>query len=187
VIDSTFGRQNRLVHLQGEAYFQVTRDSLRPFIIRTQNLETRVLGTAFNIKAYDDQSAIEVAVESGKVNISSQQDDQSEDLVANQMVSYDLANNKMKLKKFNHLEIFGWKDNVLHFSNADFKAIKSKCERWFAVEFILQDNLQAHQIKEDFTGIFKNESLEEIIAALAYTSKFDYQLQGDKVIVKKKN
>lgn len=187
VIDSTFGRINRLVYLQGEAYFQVTKDSLSPFIIRTQNLETKVLGTAFNIKAYDDQSAIEVAVESGKVNISSQYDNQSEDLVANQMITYNRQDQIMQLKAVNRMEVFGWKDNILYFKNASFNAIKNKCERWFAVDFETEDGLRSESIEENFTGTFKNESLEEIITALAYTSKYEYQLQGDKVIVKKKN
>lgn len=187
VIDSTFGNQNRLVHLKGEAYFKVTPDTLKPFIILTNDLETRVLGTAFNIKAYDELSAIEVAVESGKVNISSLQDKQSEDLTANQMLTYHRQEKKMQRKAVNKLEVFGWKDNVLYFKDADFTTIKNKCERWFAVDFQIAEELKNTPIEEHFTGTFKNESLEEIITALAYTSKYDYRLQGDQVIVKKKN
>ncbi|MFW5761836.1 MAG: FecR family protein [Cyclobacteriaceae bacterium] len=187
VIDSTFGKQNRLVHLQGEAYFHVSRDTVRPFIIRTNDLETRVLGTSFNINAYEGQQNIEVAVESGKVNISSLQDEQSEELTANQMLTYHQQDKKMQRKAINTLEVFGWKDNILYFRDASFTTIKNKCERWFDVDFELQDQLNPAQLKESFTGTFRNESLEEIIAALAYTSKYDYRLQGDKVIVKKKN
>jgi hypothetical protein len=81
---SAFSGTLREIKLSGEAFFEVAHDKNRPFIIRSGNIETKVLGTSFNIQAYDNQEEIKITVVSGKVNVSNRDKIENVELIANQ-------------------------------------------------------------------------------------------------------
>jgi transmembrane sensor len=182
-----FGKNTRKLELDGEAFFDVAHDSDRPFIIQTGAIETMVVGTSFNIKAYREAEEIKIAVQTGRVEVKTNAaDHQSEKivLVPAEMLTYQKDNGQLNKEKVNIGTIAAWQNNVLILKNADFKEIKETLERWYSVTFVVEEGLK---VKEEFSARFNNVPLQRVLDALNYTSRFQYTLIKDKVYVKRKN
>lgn len=184
IIASDFGQGSRTISLKGEAYFEVARDTTRPFIIKTHDLTTTVLGTSFNIESYPDDSQTRVAVSSGlvRIDLKAQAPSAVNTVAANEMLTFHHEMNEISIGSFLPEEAMGWKDHILYLKKADFDEIKKSIENWYGVTFHIHD--QPH--REAFTGIFKRESLEEVLDALNYTSDNVYTLNGNIVNVESK-
>ncbi|WP_020533291.1 FecR family protein [Flexithrix dorotheae] len=176
----SFSDEFREVTLVGEAFFEVAKDSTKPFVIKSGNLTTTVLGTAFNIKAYPGEEDIKVAVEEGKVKVETAKK-QTNMLVANEMVTFNKMAGGIQKSHFNPAEILCWKENTICFKDASFDEIKTTLERWYGVDFIMKEGLE---IKEEFNGTFVNKSLEEVLIGLNYTSNFKYDINGKSVFIR---
>ncbi|SFD53372.1 FecR family protein [Spirosoma endophyticum] len=95
-----FGEKTRQVYLQGEAFFDVKKDPVRPFIVHTGNLVTQVLGTSFTVKSYDEAKTIEVLVTRGRVSVYEDSEKSSQErngviLIPNQKITFDKASQKL--------------------------------------------------------------------------------------------
>ncbi|GAB4039790.1 FecR family protein [Spirosoma gilvum] len=95
-----FGNKTREIYLQGEATFEVTHDTSRPFIVHTGNLVTQVLGTRFTVKSYEEDKSIEVRVSRGKVSVyeATEKSDGNRDgviLIPNQKITFDKVSQKL--------------------------------------------------------------------------------------------
>lgn len=110
---SDFNSDERRVTLSGEAFFEVRRDEERPFIVQTGQSETRVLGTSFNVRAYEDEETIEVAVESGKVKFSAIEDGNSESLFLrrNERSIYDKETKELEKELRYETGQLAWRHN----------------------------------------------------------------------------
>lgn len=184
---SDFGKNDRQLQLEGEAFFDVTHNEDQPFKIQTGDLETTVLGTSFNINAYRENAQIKVAVLSGKVKVSGPSGKLKEEdsiLLPKEMLSYEKEDGAARKTKIEIEDIFAWKDDIILFKNADYPEIKATLERWYSIEFVEGNGLH---IQEDFSGRFKNTSLERVLEALNYTSRFHYQLIDNQVMITKKH
>jgi len=184
---SDFGKNDRILQLEGEAFFDVTHNEDNPFIIQTGNLETTVLGTSFNINAYRENAQIKVAVLRGKVRVSVPSGKLKEEdgvLLPKEMLSYEKEDGNTRKTEIEIEDIFSWKDDIILFKNANYPEIKETLERWYSVEFVKEDNLR---IQEDFSGKFERTSLERVLEALNYTSHFQYHLIDNKVFITRKN
>ena len=182
-----YGDTDRRIVLDGEAFFEVMPDAARPFIIRTGKLETIVVGTSFNISAYKGNPDIKVAVVTGKVRVKAHLDAEGVKevvLFPSQMLTYGQADGEFKKENTDLVTETSWKKNVFFLKNADFQEIKDKLERWYSVTFVVDEGLD---VKEDFTARFGDVPLEQVLDALNYTSRFQYERINDKVYVKKKH
>ncbi|WP_026210239.1 FecR family protein [Flexithrix dorotheae] len=183
-----FSKGKREVFLTGEAFFEVTKDSIRPFIIHSQNIVTTVLGTTFNIRAYQDENEIEVNVVTGKVKVESK--DESENiesnhiLFPNDMLSYNKENKRILKEAVNPGEKTAWKDNTILFDNKNLKTILKELERWYNVEFIVENDTE---VTGTFSGRFKNKSLQNVLEGLSFSCNLDFKMEGQKVYLKKGN
>ena len=184
-----FKENYREVILEGEAFFEVERDETRPFIIRTGDISTTVLGTSFNIRAYAKSDNIEVAVVTGKVEVkkASYYDNEAEDVVfltPNKMASYQREERQLTTSSFNMDEVVGWKDGILIFKNADQMDIARSLKAWYGmdIEFKGGNNI----MNKRYTGKFDNNSLEYVLKAISYTSEISFEITDNKVILKRK-
>jgi transmembrane sensor len=105
-----FEAEKREIHLAGEAFFKVKRDTLRPFLVYSNEIVTKVLGTSFNIKAYASEKQITVAVRTGKVSVSTNSDSSGKDpqeviLTPNQQVVYDRKANSVSRQLVEHPDV----------------------------------------------------------------------------------
>ncbi|MFY0653199.1 MAG: FecR domain-containing protein [Cyclobacteriaceae bacterium] len=171
----------RRVKLKGEAFFMVKRDEQRPFIVESGKLQTQVLGTSFNVRAFDYEDEISVAVEEGKVRLQDKtKDDTEEQLILNRfdMGVFQKERQSLELRKISGPELFDWRNGVIHFKKADFKEIQKTLEQWYGVSFEIND---AVDTKKDFTGSYANKPLSTVLEGLQFVYGFNYEI-NDKTI-----
>ncbi|MGK7393253.1 MAG: FecR family protein [Candidatus Cyclobacteriaceae bacterium M3_2C_046] len=167
-----FTADTRKVYLQGEAFFEVEEDTLRPFIVMANEVSTVVVGTSFNIKNRPKEE-IEVALVTGKVKVL-RNDNELYLLPGEMAVSKE---NKLQLNTYDYAEQIGWKDKILVFKNAELGEIIEKLSLWYGVDFHLKN-----QIPEVlYEGRFDNAVLTEVLDGLAFVYNFDYKVIGNKV------
>ena len=180
---------SRVLKLEGEAFFNVKRDTLRPFIVKTQNLSTTVLGTSFNVKAYKGEEEIEVALISGKVSLSngSNLSDKPLILSPNEMVSYNKKYNATVKQTFESEQILAWTDKTLYFEDVNFEQLVVNLERWYGVKFVIDNNLWKSKNfieRKDYKGKYKNKSLETVLEAVGFSYGFDFEIDNKTVMIK---
>lgn len=170
--------EQRKIILSGEAYFNVAKDSLKPFRVLSGSIVTEALGTEFYVSNYSGHDSTVVALTEGKVKISS---DQNELIIApGQSVSYQ--SNTRQLKSYDYIDqqLTSWTDNTLIFVNADWPEIENKLERWYGVE-IKNSNTQN---KWDYSAKFKSYSLEDVLKSICYAKNLRFEINGDRVIIR---
>ncbi|HEX5168761.1 MAG TPA: FecR domain-containing protein [Cyclobacteriaceae bacterium] len=171
-----FSATSREVFLTGQAFFNVTRNENSPFLVHTENFTTRVLGTSFDIRSYSDEKEKHVAVVTGKVMVATITG-LSETLTPDEMTIY--KNNKMtRTSGYNHDTVLGWKDGFLEFKGADFFEVTDQLSRWYGVDFRVEKGLK---IDGKYTGEYRNESLENVLKGIAFSSDFEFTIE-DKII-----
>jgi transmembrane sensor len=175
-----FDADKRQVHLEGEAYFEVAKDTVRPFIVESGALQTRVLGTKFNISAFPDSKTITVSLLEGRVEVMDDSEDNKLILEDRQAVSYNLINNKLNKVSFNYIGSIQWKDGILFFQKATMPEVVVELERWYGVEIsILGSPVDPILV----SGRFENESLANVLNSLAFSNGFDFKIEGKKVSI----
>lgn len=178
-----FPEDRRSVELEGEAFFEVAKDTERPFVIQSGKLKTKVLGTSFNVRSYKDEKTISVSVLTGKVEIRNE-DGKSDILYPEDMGVYTKGDKGITKTNFDSKSVFGWKDGILLFKDMEISEIFSDLEKWYGVEIIVEKGLK---ITGKYTGEYQNASLERILDGISYTSKFSYIIDGNKVLITKQN
>lgn len=180
IIDSLFGHSERKVFLNGEAYFDVAENQSKPFVIRTKELTTTVLGTSFNIRSYKVEEEVSIAVVSGKVEVSHSKGD-SYQLRPYDLLRYEKKNNRFKADKVNDLTSHvGWKDGILTFRNDTFDQVKEKIERWYDVTIQVDFG---HEARGLYSASYDNKSLIKVLDGWCYTSGFSYKKNKDNIII----
>ena len=175
-----FTDSKRVVYLEGEAFFEVERDENRPFSVVTGNITTQVLGTSFYVKNDLQNKDIQVALVSGKVSVL----DQSGNTIMlepDEMVTY--TNNKIAKGTFDRDRDFGWVDKRLTFYKAGADEVVKRLEKWYGVKFMME---RQQMFEGPFSGVFENESLENVLKGIRYGSGFDftYKINGKQVTIK---
>jgi transmembrane sensor len=182
--NSDFGKKDRTVELKGEAFFDITKNPASPFIIRSGELLTKVLGTSFNVRSYEGEEKIQVLVVSGEVSVS---DDLGSSFILNpkdilEYTHYD--KNVQKTTCTNIKSIIGWKDGIMSFSNETFSEVAHKIQRWYGVDIVIEGGFN---VQGKYTGEYQNMSLEKVMDGISFASEFDYKiLNENKIYIYKK-
>lgn len=167
-----FNGINREVYLEGEAFFEIKKDSLRPFIIHTGDVVTHVLGTSFNIRT--EREMVEVVVASGKVKVTEGEDVAF--LTASEMLT--ITNHQFARKHADVEKALAWKDNILLFENISLNDAALRLEKWYGVK-ILFSNQQVGSCR--ISGRYKNQSLENVLTAITYATEIQYEIKNKEV------
>lgn len=163
----------RNIVLEGEAFFEVKKDSLRPFIVHANGLLTKALGTSFNIRAYKNKK-VEVGLVTGKIAVSLELDKENTKIIDAPMgkAVLDITNKEINISSYSDLDFYKWTDRILVFKAADFDEIKETLERWYDVDITIHNPKR----KISYTGKFKKESLERILERMAFVEKFSFHI-----------
>lgn len=169
----------RKVILEGEAYFEVKKDPAHPFEITTvSGMKVKVTGTRFNLRSLTGESFVETTLDEGEVIISGENSDQMAILKPGQQAQYNIRSNEIQVQDVS-TEIFSiWKNNELRFNDISFAELVPRIERWYGVSVELDPNISN---KDRFTMSIKTESLRELLNMMKLTSKFNYEINGEKV------
>ncbi|MGB5821147.1 MAG: FecR domain-containing protein [Saonia sp.] len=175
----------RNVVLRGEAYFTVKADSLRPFSVDAGLLDTRVLGTEFNISNYADDQYTKVVLVEGSVSVNKGRNPDRQTIVLkpHQMASYSLSEVNLAVSDVDVSSHIAWKDGILLFKNEDFYRITKKLERHYNIKIDIND---VEVGKELYTGRFKTETIDEILRAFQRIKEFEYSSDEDKIEINPK-
>jgi ferric-dicitrate binding protein FerR (iron transport regulator) len=205
---NTFNKSLREVNLEGEAYFDVTHDVSRPFIVHTSGIAIKVLGTAFTVKSYATDRTIEATLLRGSIEVTKNNDPAApkvilrphEKLVYNKeenTVTQSTNNNATaapaetgisvttvpKDKPDSVLKETSWVYNKLLFDGDRFDELALKLERWYNVHITFkQERLKQYRFK----GTFENETIEQALEALKLTVPFDYKINGNNIEIYRK-
>ncbi|MEO2052128.1 MAG: FecR domain-containing protein [Allomuricauda sp.] len=176
----------RDVELTGEAYFTVESDSLRPFRVKTRELDTKVLGTQFNLSSYLDDETVQVVLVEGSLSVKRSNGSEASHLLLkpNQMASYSNDHKALQLTDVDVSRYIAWKEGILYFKNEDFVHITKKLERHYNVTIEIRGDLLK---SERYTGRFKTETIEEVLQGFQRIKDFDYKITNDKIILTQKN
>lgn len=181
-----FNETTRIVELEGEAYFQVTHNSKKPFIVKTGTIQTKVLGTTFNIRSYSEENLQHIALEEGKIQVKEINNGETvyrEILQPSEMLVYNKTNRKHSVEDFDLADVMAWKNNAIVFKNASFKEIQKELERWFGVTIYADQEVS---VKFGFTGKFYDETLNNILNNISIAMDFQYEIQNKQVNIYKK-
>lgn len=179
-----YNKNKREVALEGEAYFKVTHDPAKPFIVSVADdrLKVKVLGTEFNLHACREEGLIETTLVTGKVDIEVEKEDGTvlrRELSPSEKATYVLSSGKMDMKRVNTLYETAWIEGRLIFNDSSLPEVLRDLSYFYNVKFEVKDPL----IKTySFTGTFVDKQLSQILDYLKISSGIDYrikQVSGD--------
>ncbi|MGQ7871324.1 FecR family protein [Sunxiuqinia sp. sy24] len=165
--------QNRSVALNGEAYFDVKEDKRSPFQVKAGGLNVEVLGTHFNVMAYEDFHRVEVTLDEGSVLVRKEGTSLNEVLAPNGHLVMDTQQNQVSVQTVQTRYFTSWKDGFLEFRNVPLHEVATRLGRWYNSEIIIQDEA-LKQIP--YRATFKDESLERVLALLALSAPIGYEI-----------
>lgn len=178
--NSAFSHKDRNVQLEGEGYFEVAHNKKLPFIVRTSDIDVKVLGTRFNVKAYGDEENIEVILAEGSVNLLSR-NNQIEPLTMKpeQQAIYHKECGHIEIRKVSASQADNWTTGAHFFNELTLEEIVRQLEKAFDVTFIFRNEEKKYLT---FYGDFRNDdSLEDILMIMSSSGKFRYR-KTDNVI-----
>lgn len=176
----TFSSKERVVQLDGEAYFAVKKDSSKLFIVQTNQLSVKVLGTKFNVKSYSTDKNITTTLTTGKVEVNTLSKD-SRVLKPNEQLTYNKSTSKIEIVEIPAAETTNWITGNLIFINVSFAEIVRTLERKFDIAIEYRDSTYASKL---YTVKFlKGENQNEVLKILGDIVGFTYEVKNDKVII----
>ncbi len=199
-----FGGAKREVYLTGEAFFDVTKNPEKPFIIHTNAIDVKVIGTQFNVRCYPTDKMVETSLIKGSVEVLVKNRGEkwvlkpNEKLLVENVTSLPLKRSKDEAEPVRARQVLvaikpltyqnndsvsveaAWVRNKLSFQDESFAEVAQKMERWYDVEFEFRTeglkNLSVY-------GSFTSETLQQALEALEFSFGFKYSMQGKKVII----
>jgi len=172
-----FSETERTIILSGEAFFEVKSDSLRPFIIESNGLITRVLGTSFNVRSYAEQEEVEVSVRTGKVSIENFASPTVKlELLPNEKGTFNKEEGVLSKSSFHNPEkYFGWINNFMILENETLNEVAQMLEARFEIEVQFSDPaIGVCQL----SGKLKDNSLTGILDAISTILNLSYEVKG---------
>jgi transmembrane sensor len=203
--DKSFGNNSREVYLTGEAFFDVVKNTEKPFIIHTISMKLRVLGTQFNVRCYANEETSEASLVHGSLEVYETKRAQKWLLKPNEKII--VYNRPLKTVLQNKVAVPGkesnpplvtlktltynkiddtvsvetaWTKNRLAFKDESFENVARKMERWYDAEFEFKDEAKKNLM---MYGTFTTETLEQALAALEFSFSFRYKIDKRKVYI----
>ncbi len=172
-----FTGNERNVTLLGEAYFEVAKDKIKKFIVRSGQIATEVLGTHFNINAYEDESDIKVTLLEGRVKVNG--NGHYALLSPGMQARIGAAGELRIITDVDVLAETGWKNGYFSFNNADIAAVMRQLARWYDVTIVFEGEIPNREFEGE---IQRTLSLSDMLKILE-KNKVNFKIEGRKIIV----
>lgn len=174
--------KNRQVFLKGEAYFQVTKDAAHPFKVNTSGLNVEVLGTEFNVQAYQEDNTTDVVLVEGSVGLFTEENtSELYKLRPGERGSYQRSKGEIYSQRVNTTVYTAWRRGELVFRNMNFQNIILKLERHYNVKI---ENSNEALNQEVFNASFNNEPIENVLSYFQDISNMSYKVKGHTIYIK---
>ncbi len=178
-----FGSDSRAVSLTGNAFFEVIKDASRPFLINTNDINIKVLGTSFDVYSFKGESST-VSVRSGKVEVSHPDTKTKITLEKNEQTRFDSTFKRLTKTQIDIEKNIAWRDDILNFDNLRLSKAIKQIERKYGVMIICKD---AKLMESRVRAIYKNEPLENVLSDLTFLTNSSYEIIKQNEIVIKPN
>lgn len=171
----------RSVILTGEAYFNVTSNAQKPFIVNASGISIKVLGTIFNVKSYDEDDAVETTLVEGKVlieqNVGETISSESIELLPDHKAIFSKNSKQIALMKAQPEREAAWVRGSLVFEDEPFYEVVKDLERYYGARITVTDQAS---LQCRFNARIENESLEEVLKLFSLNSNMKYSIDDDK-------
>ncbi len=177
---AAFTDNKRVVTLDGEAYFEVTHNGDKPFVVQTNKCNVEVLGTKFNVEAYSDSEDFCTSLMEGSVRVSNKENP-SETLVLapNQQVA--LVNGHLQSKLIVDFDPFRWKEGLICFKSMNFKELMSYFEKCYGIHIIIKNPKLADYI---CSGKFRiSDGIDKALRILQKDAKYTFERNKDESVI----
>lgn len=176
-VPTVFTGNERVVKLNGEAFFEVAKDKSRPFRVDVNGQQIEVLGTSFNVRAYESSNKIETTLETGQIQLSTAT--QKSILKPGEQSLYNKTNKRLIISKVDPQFFSSWKEGRYEFHNEDLMEVFKVVERWYDVEIIADE---AYFRGMHFSGVIKrNKDASHFLELLNHTVPIHYKINSDKI------
>lgn len=183
VVASNYNKNERRVYLSGEGFFKVAPDKEKQFVVSTNNLEMKVLGTEFNVSAYPEDEHIVTTLEQGSLQVLNTLNQNSITLKPGDLVAYSTRSGRFRHEVVKTADYSSWRYGYIFFNNIKVSDLLVKLEREYGVRFVMQNNSPylSQRIRARFN---KNESLDNILGIVhMLVPQFRYKMKGDTVYI----
>lgn len=171
----TFNAVHRNVRLSGEALFKVTKDAERPFEVQSNDITTTVLGTQFNVNAYQDDSIVQVSLLEGAVRVEGLTE--SFLMEPMQQSTFNLKNETAQVQAFDSTDVMAWRKGEIVLSRTRFDQLQRIIERKYGVQVLLKDpKMKSYTV----SGKFKNPSLNTLLQSICAAKSLRFKETGPK-------
>lgn len=175
-----FTGNERRVKLTGEAYFEVAKNKDKPFYVSMNNVQVRVLGTHFNIAAYNNDDDVTATLLEGSVQVT--KNNSMSLLKPGQQAVVPDGNDDIHVAPADIEQVMAWKNGYFSFNDENITDIMKRVSRWYDVEVEYKDNIKDQQ----FGGIYdRSKSLTDLLHYLEKLGKVHFEIEGRRVIVMK--
>lgn len=172
---------NRLVFLEGEAYFDVAKNASRPFIVKTGNLDVQVLGTKFNVSSYKNDKQIATTLVEGSVKVLNNENPSEQLLLApSQQATFKKQVGQLSKKQVDTTLYTAWMDNRIIVNGLSFPEILERLERFYNVDIENATQSLNHNI---YKGEFENTDLESVLGIMAISTPFNFKIEANEIII----
>ena len=179
-----FSDGKRIVDLKGEAYFEVHKDSLRPFIVRINGAEVTVLGTSFNVNTYGDDGQIYTTLVNGSVRVASMKNKQEEILKPGMQSVMNVQSGLLTVRKVDVEPYVAWREGRFVFRAMTLDLIMRQLQRWYDFEVFYQNS----ELKDyEFRGVIKRDmDLDKVLSVIKATTNVDFEVKGKVITIIKR-
>ncbi len=178
-----FNKNQRDIYLEGEAFFEVTKNAHQPFIVHTSGVSVKVLGTKFNVKAYPDEDDVETSLFEGKISLLMSNPWSKETAVKeiepDQSLLYSRKDRELTYSRFPSEEITGWKKNQLIFKDDTFSNLVRKVERWYDVKMVYNEKL--FNDRRLTVELYEGERLDRLLHIISLALSVDYKYEKGEI------
>ena len=177
----TFSAKERNIYLEGEAYFEVTKNRAKPFIVQSEAMRVRVLGTTFNFKCNKACTSAEATLIEGEIEVKGNNDEVMVILSPGQKAELNRATKRLIVKQVDSKLDAVWHDNLIPFEKADIYGIVKTLERFYDVKIILAPDIK---IDNTYSGVLKRkDSIESVLNSLKNSIPIDYKIVGNNIFI----
>lgn len=182
--DKDFGKDKRIVYLEGEAYFEVTRQQNKPFIVKTKEQDIEVLGTKFNVMAYPSDSLVITTLLEGLVRLTTVNIDKQTILKPNHQYIYNRNSGSACLQKVDAQQFISWTAGYYYFSEQSLPTILDRLSHVYGVQFsVNSESLN----RRTFTGTFyRGQSIKDIMEIINLSIPIKYKIDDRHVTISDK-
>ena len=178
---SSFSDDIRSVHLEGEAYFEVAKNKAKPFIIESESMRIKVLGTIFNFKTRKELQITEASLIQGEIEVKGENEEGMIILAPGQKAELNKTTGRLLVKQVNTKIDAAWHDGLIPFDQASIVDIAQTLERFYNVKIIVSPDAD---LTKTYSGVLKQkESINEVLKSLTNSTPLRYKIVGDSIFI----